>query len=58
MTEDLAKAMAAASISDSKNQNGNETQEPDFPNKVFLGNLAFKATEKDLKEFFAPAGNV
>jgi len=30
----------------------------DFPHKVFAGNLAFKTTEDELKEFFAAAGTV
>jgi len=30
----------------------------DFPHKVFAGNLAFKTTEDELKEFFSPAGTV
>jgi len=30
----------------------------DFPHKVFAGNLAFKTTEDELKEFFSAAGTV
>jgi len=30
----------------------------EFPHKVFAGNLAFKTTEDELKEFFSPAGTV
>jgi len=30
----------------------------DFPHKVFAGNLAFKTTEEELKEFFSAAGTV
>jgi RNA recognition motif-containing protein len=30
----------------------------EFPHKVFAGNLSFKTTEEELKEFFSPAGSV
>jgi len=36
----------------------NTTSIDDFPHKVFAGNLAFKTTEEELKEFFSPAGTV
>jgi len=46
MTDNTAPAATAAPSID------------DFPHKVFAGNLAFKTTEEELKEFFAPAGTV
>jgi len=35
-----------------------ETSIDDYPHKVFAGNLAFKTTEDELKEFFGAAGSV
>jgi RNA recognition motif-containing protein len=50
MTDNAAAAPAAAT--------GATTSIDDYPHKVFAGNLSFKTTEDELKEFFSSAGNV
>jgi len=35
-----------------------QTTIDDFPHKVFAGNLSFKTTDDELKDFFSPAGAV
>jgi len=47
MTDNAAPAAATAA-----------TSIDDYPHKVFAGNLSFKTTEDELKEFFSSAGNV
>jgi RNA recognition motif-containing protein len=55
-TEQQAKQPAPATAPEEKDAVGDFVDQ--YPHKVFVGNISFRTTEDQLKEFFASAGTV